>query len=414
MPANWCLDREMKQCLVFQSHFFVSSGNISPGMESSVYDKNNPFPAFITEKRLLNRDGSIKETRHFIVNIEGSGLSYTVGDSLGIYPVNKPSAVEELLTFLKFSGEEPVSLPKFEETFLIREALSTKLSLAGPTKKLLVFLLEKVTDEGEKTHLESLIATDSKDAMMEYLANREFIDILEEHPSAKITAQELVDQMRRLMPRLYSIASSPLLYPNEIHLTIAVVRYETNNRERIGVCSTFVSDRVELEKTRFPVFVASSHFGLPKDGSKDVIMVGPGTGIAPFRAFLQERDVGKDTGRNWLFFGDQHRVTDYLYEEEFEAYSEKGLLNRIDLAFSRDQEQKIYVQDRIRENGAELWDWIKGGAHFYVCGDAKRMAKDVDVALHQAIEKYGEMETAEAIDYVKAMKKEKRYQRDVY
>ena len=404
----------MKQCLVFESTFFLSSGDIPPDMESTVYDKNNPFPAFVTENLLLNRDGSIKETRHFIVNIEGSGLSYKVGDSLGIYPINKPNAVEELLTFLELSGEESVSIPKFEGTLLVREALSTKLSLAGPTKKLLVFLLEKVTDEGEKSHLEALITPESKDEMMAYLADREFIDILEEHPSAHLTAQELVDQMRRLMPRLYSIASSPLLYPNEIHLTIAVVRYETNSRERIGVCSTFVSDRVELEKTKFSVFVASSHFGLPEDDSKDVIMVGPGTGVAPFRAFLQERAARKGSGRNWLFFGDQRRATDYLYEEEFLAYSEQGLLSRIDLAFSRDQEHKIYVQDRIRENGAEIWDWINRGAHFYVCGDAKRMAKDVDAALHEAIEKFGEMKAEEAVDYVKSMKKEKRYQRDVY
>jgi sulfite reductase (NADPH) flavoprotein alpha-component len=411
---SWSRGREMKQCLVFESTFFLSSGDISQGMESSVYDKNNPFPAVITENRLLNRDGSIKETRHFIVKIEGSGLSYTVGDSLGIYSENEPGAVEEILTLLGFSGEEPVSIPKFNGTLSAREALSTKLSLAGATKKLLVFLLEKVTDEDQKVHLESLVSPESRDEMMKYLANREFIDVLEEHPSANLTAQELVNQMRRLMPRLYSIASSPLLYPNEIHLTIAVVRYETNNRERIGVCSTFVSDRVELAKTKFPVFVASSHFALPEDGSKDVIMIGPGTGIAPFRAFLQERDANKSAGRNWLFFGDQHRATDYLYGEEFQAYSKKGLLTRIDLAFSRDQEHKIYVQDRIRENGAELWDWIKSGAHFYVCGDAKRMAKDVDAALHEAIAKFGEMEEAEAIDYVKSMKKEKRYQRDVY
>ncbi len=192
------------------------------------------------------------------------------------------------------------------------------------------------------------------------------------------------------------------------------MRYETNHRSRVGVASTFLSDRVELNKDAMPVFVSDSHFGVPEDKAKDIIMVGPGTGVAPFRAFLQERIATNATGRNWLFFGDQHRATDYLYEEEWTQWQAEGKLARADLAFSRDQILKVYVQDRMRENAAELWAWIKNGAHFYVCGDAKRMAKDVDVALHDVIGQQGGMDPAAAIAYVKEMKKDKRYQRDVY
>jgi len=220
--------------------------------------------------------------------------------------------------------------------------------------------------------------------------------------------------MRRLMPRLYSIASSPAVYAQEAHLTVAVVRYQTNGRDRVGVASTFLADRVQVGGTPVPVFVSHSHFGLPEDGGRDVIMVGPGTGVAPFRAFVQERAAVGARGRNWLFFGDQHRATDFLYEEEWPQFLAQGHLARLDTAFSRDQANKVYVQDRMRENAAELWSWIKGGAGFYVCGDAKRMAKDVDVALHDIVAGQGGLAPPQAAEYVKQMKKDKRYQRDVY
>jgi len=230
----------------------------------------------------------------------------------------------------------------------------------------------------------------------------------------KLAPQEFVDLLRRLMPRLYSIASSPRLHPGQVHLTVAPVRYESNGRRRYGVCSTFLADRVIRRKTPIPVFVAESHFGLPADLGRDIIMVGPGTGVAPFRAFVQERIATKATGRNWLFFGDQHQATDYLYGDEWKRYLAEGKMARVDLAFSRDQAQKIYVQDRIRENAVELWDWLKGGAHFYVCGDAHRMAKDVDAALHQVVREQGGMDADQAVAFVKQLKKDQRYQRDVY
>ena len=247
-----------------------------------------------------------------------------------------------------------------------------------------------------------------------FLGQREYIDLLEEFPGAKLTPQEFTDHLRRLMPRLYSIASSPLACPGQVHLTVAPVRYESNFRRRYGVCSTFLADRVTRRRTPIPVFVAQSHFGLPDELAKDVIMVGPGTGVAPFRAFLQERVATGATGRNWLFFGDQHEAMDFLYADEWQQYLAEGKLTRLDTAFSRDQAKKVYVQDRMREAGAELWAWLRAGAYLYVCGDAHRMAKDVEAALTDILMQQGGLDAAAAAEYLKQMKKERRYQRDVY
>ncbi len=383
-------------------------------MQTSHFTKDHPFLASMRENRLLNRSGSTKETRHFVVDVSGSGLTYTAGDSLGIFPTNDPENVDNLLAVLGMEGDERVELAKVDGDVPLREALMSRLSIAGPTRKTLQAFHDRATDSADRAELEALLLPEARDKMMEFLANREFIDLLEEFRSVRFSAREFVGLLKRLMPRLYSIASSPVLFPEEIHLTVAVVKYATNGRARVGVCSTYLSERLPLNEKVVPVFVASSHFGLPADESADIIMVGPGTGIAPFRAFIQERSAKKSPGRNWLFFGDQHRETDYLYGEEFEDYLDKKVLNRLDLAFSRDQEKKIYVQDRMVERGAELWDWLKNGAYFYVCGDAKRMAKDVDAALQSIVAEHGGMSPEEAADWVKAMKKEKRYLRDVY
>lgn len=385
-------------------------------IEGSVYSKDQPFPACITENRLLTKPGSRKETRHFVVRVAGSGLHYKVGDSLGIYPSNRESEVDELLRALGASGEEMVSpaMLKLTQPITLREALTTRLALAKPTPKLVATMAEKATATVEKAQLTGMLAPESKDVLTTFLEEREFIDLLVEFPSVRLTPQEFVDHQRRLMPRLYSIASSPKCHPTDIHLTVAIVRYTTNHRERFGVCSTFLADRVQVGTTPVPVFVSHSHFGLPDDTTKDVIMVGPGTGIAPFRAFMQERAASGATGRNWVFFGDQHRATDFLYEEEWAEWLERGQVARVDTAFSRDQARKIYVQDRIREHAAELWTWLKGGAYFYVCGDAKRMAKDVDTALLDIVAQQGGMDPVAAAEYVKQLRKDKRYQRDVY
>ncbi len=380
----------------------------------SAFSKDRPFPSLITENRLLSRPGSAKETRHIIANLAGSGLHYKAGDSLGVFPTNRPQEVSELLQRLGATGDEPVMLPKATAPIAVREALTSRLALSGPTRKIVETLSTKAADAGEKAKLAGLLAPESKEVLTAFLDEREFVDLLAEFPSARLTPQELVDHLRRLMPRLYSIASSPKVYPAEIHLTVAVVRYATNGRDRVGVCSTFLADRVQVGTTPTPVFVSHSHFGPPEDGAKDCIMVGPGTGIAPFRAFVQDRVAGGAKGRNWVFFGDQHRATDFLYGEEWEQYVAQGQVARLDTAFSRDQHLKIYVQDRMRENAAELWAWLKAGAYFYVCGDAKRMAKDVDTALHDIVMQQGGMTPEQAADYVKQLKKEKRYQRDVY
>ena len=384
--------------------------------DSPHFNKDNPFPARILENRLLTKPGSEKEIRHFVMDLTGSGLTYEPGDSLGAYPSNRPEEVEELIRLLGASGDEPVSpaMLKHTDPLPLREALFSRLALAGPTPRMVHTLAAKATDPAEQAKLKGLLEPEAKEVLTQFLAHREFVDLLHEFPSAKLTPQELVDHMRKLMPRLYSIASSPRLHPHHVHLTVAVIRYQTNQRDRVGVCTTFLSDRVNAGGSDVPVFVSHAHFGPPEDGSKDCIMVGPGTGIAPFRAFMQHRVAAGAPGRNWVFFGAQRQATDFLYEEEWDEWLRQGSLARLDLAWSRDQETKVYVQDKIRENAAELWTWIEGGAHFYVCGDAKRMAKDVDATLHEVIAEHGRMDSATADAYLKQMKKDRRYQRDVY
>ena len=379
-----------------------------------VYDKNNLYLARMTQRVRLSKPGGEKETFHFVVDLGDSGLKYKCGDSLGVYPRNNPDDVAEVLAALGASGDEPVLLPRAQEPISLKEALDSQLSLSSPTKKYLEFIAQNASDPTQKEKAAALLAPEQAEACADFLAQRAYIDLLQEFPSARPSPQQFVEFLRKLMPRLYSIASSPAKHPNEIHLCVAIVRYQTNGRKRNGVCSSFMADRVEVGKAQLPVFVASSHFGLPENPASDLIMVGPGTGIAPFRAFMQERVATKAPGRNWVFFGDQRRAFDFLYEEEWEQYLREGSLSRLDLAFSRDQNYKIYVQDRLRENAAELWQWLQNGACFYVCGDAKRMAKDVDAALQQIAMEQGGLSAEQAAEYFKEMKKQKRYQRDVY
>ncbi len=388
----------------------------STAAESSLFNKDNPFPAIITENRLLSKTSSQKETRHFVVSIAGSGLHYKAGDSLGVYPTNHPGDVDAILQSLEAVGDEPVSpvLLKLHEPIALREALLTRLALNGPTSKILQTLFLRAKNPAERVTLAGLLAPEAKETLTAYLEERTYVDILAEFSSVKLTPQEFVDHLRKLVPRLYSIASSPRVYPHEIHLTVAVVRYELNQRPRFGVCTTFMADRAPVGSAPVPVFVSHSHFAPPEDLSKDVIMVGPGTGIAPFRAFVQDRVAARAGGRNWLFFGDQQRSGDFLYEEEWSELLVSGGLTRLDTAWSRDQVEKVYVQDKLRENAAELWLWLRDGAYFYVCGDAKHMAKDVDAALHEIVAQQGKLTPEQAVEYVKRLKKDKRYQRDVY
>jgi len=381
---------------------------------SAPYDKNNPFPARLVERRRLSAAASQKDTQHFSVSLAGSGLTYKCGDSLGVFPTNNPAAVEAVLKAAGFAGDEPVTIPKDTAPIALRAALSKRLALNGPTYKFAQLLHDRATDAGEKVRLAAAIGETDPEKKKAWMEQREFVDLFEEHPSAKVGAQEFIELLRKLMPRLYSISSAPSKYPQEIHLTVAVVRYETNGRPREGVCSTYLAERARLEQPDVPVFVAESHFGLPADDAAPVIMVGPGTGVAPFRSFVMDRATRGAAGRNWLFFGDQRRDTDFLYADEWADYLKSGVLTRLDLAFSRDQAAKVYVQDRMRENAAELWKWLQAGAYFYVCGDAKRMAKDVDATLHAIVAEQGGLSPEAAVDWVKQLKKDGRYQRDVY
>ena len=372
----------------------------------STFSRKNPFPARLTRTRLLTAPGSGKETLHFEVSLAGSGLAYEVGDSLGIFPSNDALEVDAVLAATGLRGDEPVESAGAD----LREVLTRQVTLREPSRQLLAAILEKCPDANE---LSEFIDPEAKSVMDDWIDGRDVVDILQAYPRARFTADELVKVLRKLQPRLYSIASSPKAFPEDIHLTVAVVRYELHGRNRQGVCSTYLADRVN--GGTMPVFIHSAkHFRQPEDTSVPLIMVGPGTGIAPFRAFLQEREVLGAPGKTWLFFGDRNRATDFLYEEEINAWRGKGVLHRLDTAFSRDQPEKIYVQQRMLENAAELWRWLEEGAYFYVCGDASRMAKDVDEALHRIVAEAGGKSKEEAAAYVEELKKTKRYRKDVY
>jgi sulfite reductase (NADPH) flavoprotein alpha-component len=372
------------------------------------YSKKNPFPARLLTNRRLNAPGSGKDVRHFEIALHGSGLDYEVGDALGVVPQNDPKLVGELLAALGASGDEAVA-GRAGESIALREALTSHYEITRIPKPLLEAFAQRTRDE----ILQRVTSPTANGELTKFLWGREIIDLLLAHPSVKFAPAEFIGLLKKLQPRLYSISSSPKAHPGEVHLTVGAVRYESLGRQRAGVCSTFLADRVNAE-TPVPVFVHSNKAFRPPAPDVPLIMVGPGTGIAPFRAFLEERRATGATGKNWLFFGDQKSATDYLYREEIEAFQNDGLLARLDLAWSRDQSEKVYVQQRMLESAGELFAWLEAGAGFYVCGDASRMAKDVDAALHQVIAQAGGKTSDQAAEYVKALKSAKRYQRDVY
>lgn len=377
---------------------------------ASLYSRKNPFPATLTVNRKLTGEGSEKDTRHFEISLAGSGLDYEVGDSLGVFPTNEPALVDRLLETLGFRGDEVV--PNADKVPMpIREALLKSFVITSPDKKLLAAIAEK---DSSATFLKDLLDPSFKTTLDEYVWGRDVLDPLLEFTAAKFTPEEFAACLRKLQPRLYSISSSRRVVGENVHLTVAVVRYKTYDRLRSGVASSFLAERAEGEGA-IPVFYhTAKHFRVPEDPATDMIMVGPGTGIAPFRAMLQERAATGAGGRNWLFFGEQRSSSDFFYRDEFEKFQADGVLTRFDTAFSRDQEHKIYVQHRILENAEALYDWFEKGAYFYICGDAARMAKDVDAALHQVVERVGGKTPEQAIEYIDALKKAKRYRKDVY
>ena len=370
----------------------------------SAYSRKNPFPARLGRVTPLTAASSGKETLHFEVAIAGSNLRYEVGDSLGVFPSNDPQEVDEILAATGLDGKEDAGGTP------LRELLLRQVTLREPSRQLLAAILEKCPDTEE---LAELIDPEAKSVMDDWIDGREVIDILKAYPQARFTAAELAKVLRKLQPRLYSIASSPRRFPEDVHLTIAVVRYELHGRRRQGVCSTFLADRAG--NAEVPVFIHSAkHFRPPEDPAAPVIMVGPGTGIAPFRAFLQDREASGAAGPTWLFFGDRNRATDFLYETEINDWLSRGVLKRLDTAFSRDQAEKVYVQHRMLENAAEIWRWLEAGGYFYVCGDASRMAKDVDQALHRIAEQEGGLSPEAATAWVEGLRAAKRYRKDVY
>ena len=380
---------------------------VAPAEQPPRHDKRHPYPARVLLNRRLSAQGSDKDTRNIAFSLGDSSMDYAAGDALGVWPRNCPELIDELLTATGLSGDAPVTAPGLGDLPLA-VALSRHYEIAKPNPETLGHIAAQRGNEA----LKALLTADRKAELERWLWGRQLADVLHAFP-APMSAAELLGLLRRLQPRLYSIASSPKAHAGEVHLTVGTVRYDNGRRLRKGVSSTFLADRAGNGPV--PIFVQkSAHFHLPEADDTPVIMIGPGTGVAPFRGFLHERRARGDRGRNWLFFGEQHRSTDFYYQDEIETFLHDGLLTRLDLAFSRDQATKIYVQDRMHEQGAELWRWLQDGARVYVCGDASRMAKDVDTALKAIIAHHGGLSDIDSVEYVKRLSREKRYLRDVY
>jgi len=384
---------------------------LSTPAPSSVHNRANPYKARLTANYSLSGPGSNKDTRHLVVHLGASGITYVPGDSLGVVPRNFPKTVDELLPHLGLAPDTTVELPTGSTG--LRDLLISGHILNRVSKKFVKAVLEKLPEGSRKTSLAEIVGND--EVLDDYVFTRDYTDVLIEYP-VQFTAAEFLTLANKVAPRLYSIASSPKAHPGEVHLTVAVVKYLTHGREKFGLASGYLAHGQELNKDEIPVYIQpTKHFHMPPPDAP-MIMVGPGTGIAPFRAFLEEREVVGAKGKNWLFFGDQKKSSDFLYEAQFADLQRKGILTKFDTAFSRDQAEKIYVQNRMHENGAELWKWLQEGAYFYVCGDAKRMAKDVHQMLIAIAQEHGGKSPEAAKEYIEVQfaKTEKRYLKDVY
>jgi sulfite reductase (NADPH) flavoprotein alpha-component len=435
------------------------SSEIPTKTEKSQWNAKNPYSTKITQNYVLNGEGSGKETRHIVFELGDSGLNYKAGDALGVVPRCPPEVVAEILSMTALTGEEIVETYAGEYT--LKEALMDKYEVHRVSKKWIESLGPRLVSSSSSIEIKIVsrkrtssrdgtllvewkgsgegddlperyveigmpsnpsealwneLTSDSK-AMEDYMWSRDYVDALSDFGHIGFSAQQLIEGMDRLKPRLYSIASSPDHEPGTVHLTVGIVRYNHHERDKTGLCTGFLADRCQVDETDIGVFMSPTRsFVLPSDGSVDAIMVGPGTGIAPFRAFLQQRDINGDTGRNWLFFGDWTEEGEYYYRDEMESWKERGVLDKHDLAWSRQGSEKVYVQHLMKKNGEEIWKWIDGGGYFYVCGDKNYMAKDVHTTLIEICSEFGSMTPDEAKDFVetKLMKTEKRYLRDVY
>ena len=423
------------------------------------WSAKNPYSSKLNENYVLNGEGSRKETRHVVIDLGDSELEYKAGDAIGVIPRCPPELVDEALSMCNFSGDEEVETHSGECN--LREALTDHYEIHRASKKWIEALAPRLSSDSGAIEIrivkrrrvssedgsllmdwegsgvdedipegyfeigsasdpaETLwneLTTDSE-AMEDYIWSRDYVDALSDFGHIGFTPQQLIDGMDRLKPRLYSIASSPEFESGTVHLTVAIVRYNHHDRDRAGLCTGFLAERCQTNVTEVGVFMSPTRsFVLPEDDSTHVIMVGPGTGIAPFRAFLQQREIDGASGRNWLFFGDWTEEGEYLYREEMEAWRNSGLIDRHDLAWSRAGPEKVYVQHLMKQNGEQIWNWIDGGGYFYVCGDKNYMAKDVHTTLIEICSEFGGMSEEEAKEFVETglMKTEKRYLRDVY
>ncbi|WP_145946283.1 assimilatory sulfite reductase (NADPH) flavoprotein subunit [Paenibacillus sp. Y412MC10] len=386
----------------------VTADSLLASAESE-YSRTNPFQAEVLENINLNGRGSDRETRHLEISLEGSNLEYEPGDSLGIYPENHPRLVDELIEAMGWSGEESVPVNKNGDEATLREALLHHYEITVLTKP----LLEKTAALISNGALNELLAS-GHDELRAYIEERDLLDLVQDYSLKGIPAREFVAILRKIPARLYSIASSLKASPDEVHVTVRTVRYENRGRERYGVCSVQLAERSE-PGSALPVYIQHNpNFKLPQNSDTPIIMIGPGTGVAPFRAFLSEREETGAEGKSWLFYGDQHFATDFLYQIEWQRWLKDGVLTRMDVAFSRDSDQKVYVQHRMLEKSRELYQWLQEGAVVYVCGDEKRMAHDVHSTLITILEQEGGLSPEEAAEYMIRMQQEKRYQRDVY
>ena len=385
---------------------------VAPGKgHAAKYTRNQPYVSKVLVNDRLTGPESEKETIHIELALE-EGMTYTPGDAVGIIPTNRESAVDSVLQALGYDGTEKV-LDHYKVEISLHEALTTRLGI-GKLARGSVNQFAKLCGEDVPAGLKGLIGQENKAIAEEYIWGREFIDLVKEFPGIVKQPQELFNILQRLTPRMYSIASSQAAHADQVHTTVRVVRYTAHGHDRQGIASGHMGERAPVGAT-MPIFLHENNaFRLPEDTNAPVIMIGPGTGIAPFRAFLEERQATGQKGDNWLFFGEQRSVSDYLYKEQFLGMEKDGLLTKLHTAFSRDQGKKVYVQDRMQENAADVYAWLERGAYFYVCGDASRMAKDVELALLDCIAKGSNGTLEHATEYLAEMKKQKRYQRDVY
>ena len=384
-------------------------------MQASLYNKQNPFIASIRERIPLTKAGSQKNTQHLVLDLKGSGLVYNVGDSLGVIPHHNPELVYKTLQALKVSENEMIIHKQSGESISLADFLTFKGNITSVSPKLFREIAARLPKGQKKNNLDELSLESNREAMKAYVQKHEVWDFLLAHEEVVFNPQEFADLLMPLLPRFYSISSSQKYVGEEVHLTLASIEFESNGHKRKGVCTHYLCDLVELGKPVVPVFVQPSHgFNLPDDPQLPMIMIGPGTGVAPFRAFLQERLFHhRSEGKHWLFFGERNRAHDFFYEDDWHAFSKSGHL-RLDLAFSRDQEHKIYVQHKMWDKGEEFYRWLEEGAYLYVCGDAQRMAKDVENMLLSIVQQFGKKEPHEAKEYIKQLRHQKRYLRDVY